>query len=739
MDAALEAELKNLEANPKSQVKKKPVQDPWKLNPPKNRGDLTKEEPAIIENEIHNIEKMTSVTVMEEEIRLMNELAGSSKEFADVYSNKRELLEFKKGITEENIQNELITIEKYTSDMKKELAYEKNLLESLSMSKCNKEDIRRVKKRVELLTKEIADCEDVANSEPQPTEEEHKSEEKKEEKKEENNMRVKEEGHEKEKSIVTEKEEVKVNKEPIEHANRILTKQSTIDPNFYLENKIDEKTIDFKKVDKGQYDTVVERENEYRDAASYLMQNGLIEKAQALLKKVDKLDKCLKLIIEGKKIDLLKIEPPITPEIMFNCSKENRDATFNDIIRQLQKQAAPLQHKLEAFKKLSKKDKDQISKQMLPIAKKLKQEESVINTLKTFAKNPWTPVPAYIIEPVFRDVDITNKNIKNNILSVDYEPDAKMAKKYYYELFYELKNDKNDVTGKIEGHRSQKIDIQFPKGTKDISGCMLTLKLRGRRWFFFKSYRAELQLRLNELEHENEIKHQVPEFRNKYVIKVTIRVRLPADGRSIKTIEGKELIVNRIYKPFRGYSEPDIAQVPVKKAAPVPKKRVSEPITKALIGSSSNKLSRKSEGVVTSKAAVVSEADPPLPNKLELPPGVEARDVVDPDNIANLVCVSYLDKRISYYNNIIKQMSDKGNKVPDAMAKIVNQMSRNKGAIEGQIERGVLTPDKYKEFLQMQLEKDKKLLECLEKYKQKKKVAIVKERIECLQNEINSF
>lgn len=743
-DAALEAELNNLQENPKPKVKKGAAADPWKLSAPKNLGDLTKAEAQEVEDELHSMERMASVRVMEEEIKVMEQLAKGPGECRDVYEDKKELLEYRKELTMKNIENGFIGLDKYAGDMKKELAYEKNLLESLKLSKCKEEDVKRVEKRIELVGKELAECEGIQTEpepEPKPAEQ-HKEEKKESESKEEVRKEVnnqaeakvtKQENSEEKGPSDTKnaKEEAKKQMQPKQLVSRGVTRQGTTDPNFFLDEEISEKDIDFTKVDKEQYKTVMQRKDEYREATAYLMENGFAEQSQLLLKKLERLNKCLKVIVkEKKKIDLLKVEPPLTPEIMFNCSKEKRDALYNEVIKQLQQQALPLRSKLEKFKRLPKKDRAHLAKQMLPTAKKLKEAEVTINLLKVSSKNPWTPVPVCHVEPTFQEVDITNKEIRHNILSLEYNPDPKIINKKYYVLFYKLKNDKDAVRGRTPGYDPKKIDIQFPRGTRNISECTLSLKLKGRKYLLFKPFRAKLKLRLEELEHENEIKHQVPEFRNKYVINVTIRVRLPADGKTTKTVEGKELMVNKVYRPFRGQTGAALTQAPAKQLAPQ-KSQAKVP------AASSSKPPSKPEAHVQAKP--VTKGDPPLPKQLELPASVTVQDVVDPDNVANLVCVSYLEKRITYYNSLIQQTSKQGKKVPDALSKLVNQMVKNKATIEGQIERGVLTPEKYKGFLEMQLEKDKKLLECLAKYKQERKVPIVKERIQCLQNEINSL
>ena len=169
---------------------------------------------------------------------------------------------------------------------------------------------------------------------------------------------------------------------------------------------------------------------------------------------------------------LIVINPaPLTPEIMFGSTSEKRNELYEEITGALQKQILPMKSKVEEFKKLPKKDREKLLSRMTPIAKKCNVLEKRINALKEAEKNPWIPVPVHHIETTYEEVNNTNSSIKPNVLVLEYVPDNKMAKKEYYVLLYELIGESDKVTGEIPGYKNGKIEIPYPKSTKEIFKC----------------------------------------------------------------------------------------------------------------------------------------------------------------------------------------------------------------------------------------------------------------------------
>eukprot|EP01022_Parablepharisma_sp_SALTPOND_P036604 TRINITY_DN999_c0_g1_i1.p2 TRINITY_DN999_c0_g1~~TRINITY_DN999_c0_g1_i1.p2 ORF type:complete len:530 (-),score=95.45 TRINITY_DN999_c0_g1_i1:13876-15426(-) len=499
---------------------------------------------------------------------------------------------------------------------------------------------------------------------------------------------------------------------------KLNKKEVSTDPSQFLADE--EEEIDFSKVDKAKYDQIKKRQDEYRKAATYLMNNGLFDQSKAIIKKIDHLKSCLDLIVKGKNVDLLKIEPPLTSEILFGIPHQERINAFQEILTHLQKQLIEVQ----ALAKSPKKDKTSLA----AAQKKYTYLTTSINTLKELMKNEWAPVPVYHFETDIAESSVVQKEVGLNEILLEYYPDPKMAKKQYYRMFYKLKGAGETAQGVFEAFEKKKIKIPFPKGFKNIHECTLSLELKGRMYLLFKPVRAQLKAKLSALETSNTVEFDIPEKRGKYNIRAIVKIRAPTNGNTTKTVETKELVLDKVYPPFKQQGESGIRLVKTTASAGSEVKQRPKEIKKQ----------QKAASQAVTKAQ--PKGDPPLPKSLDdLPSGVREIDVKDPDDVGNLICASYLEKKIATYTSVVKQLSEKGQKVPDQLREKLAVMVRNNAAIKGQIDAGKLTPQVYKQFLQAQLEKDHKLLGYLEKIGQKQKAAMVKDRMQCLIKEIKSL
>jgi len=77
-------------------------------------------------------------------------------------------------------------------------------------------------------------------------------------------------------------------------------------------------------VDKKSYDLVEERVKEYREVTEYFMRVGDRKKAAEFLQLAEKFKKYQAAVMEGKKIDPLKIEGPVTPAVVLGLEESER-------------------------------------------------------------------------------------------------------------------------------------------------------------------------------------------------------------------------------------------------------------------------------------------------------------------------------------------------------------------------------------------------------------------------------
>ena len=156
----------------------------------------TEQDEIELEEELHDLDTMCAVSVIEAEMELMKTLikksSGHEKEF---YSDKLGNLEFQKNTIESNIQIGIITPERYLGNLKKYQTDQESLYKSSKVEKLgrtNKHAVR-ILRRIELVKIEINDMENPPEEEEeeQPVQPEQKVEEKKAESKPEQQLELK--------------------------------------------------------------------------------------------------------------------------------------------------------------------------------------------------------------------------------------------------------------------------------------------------------------------------------------------------------------------------------------------------------------------------------------------------------------------------------------------------------------------------------------------------------------------
>ena len=101
------------------------------------------------------------------------------------------------------------------------------------------------------------------------------------------------------------------------------------------------------------------------------------------------------------------------------------------------------------------------------------------------------------------------------------------------------------------------------------------------------------------------------------------------------------------------------------------------------------------------------------------------KDVEDPDNLANMTCMSYIERRLEEQEAKVKHYAEEGVRLPPDDKEKLMALTRQKGAISGSISSGKLTEVKYKEYMQLQLAKDQKLLDLFNRLDMPAKAKIV--------------
>eukprot|EP00826_Nyctotherus_ovalis_P038864 TRINITY_DN3676_c0_g1_i4.p1 TRINITY_DN3676_c0_g1~~TRINITY_DN3676_c0_g1_i4.p1 ORF type:complete len:869 (-),score=363.99 TRINITY_DN3676_c0_g1_i4:107-2713(-) len=663
-----------------------------------------------LETEVHSVEKIEAVSVLDEEIKLMKaKAAKSTKEDAEFYREKKEQLEFRRNMLVNSIQSGFTSQDAYMKAIQKEIAYERGLLEMLKRNSAKSEDIKRVESRIKLIEVEM-----------QPPEEKEE-EEPKEEKKEVAEVKKTQQPEAKR---APQPEVKKTGVKPKMEAKKevkALNETSVIKSHLI----IDEANTDFTNIDKEQYNTVLQRLKDYVAATEYFLNNSMEKDAERLVRKVKRLKICLQIVKDGKRIDLLKIEPPLRPEIMFGKDLKTRIAEFQTLIGKLQEQMANENKLAKSYIEKAKKDKS-VKVLAENEVKNVKESKILVEKVKANMKNQWQPIPLHKEVITHSEVEIIRRDIGSSDLLVEYAPNHDLAGKSGYTMEYYIRAKDDEKKGSFDPHKKGDFKLSFSKAIRQIEKGEATFELKGKALLLFSKDCGKLSVKLDKFATVGKIPVEFTDSSGKLKLAIALLIQKPTKGKEVRKIENKKLTVTRFYPAFNP-------------ASPSPAE-ASQPTAVARHELEEIKHPVPSAPAASKAAAQGSAKDPPLPSSLpNMPGGITEADVKDPDDPGNLVCCSYLEKRIATYNEMVKQLAGKGQQVPPAVKDKLMIMNRNKAIIESQIESGKLTPEAYKGFLETQLKKDMILITYLKTLNQNSKMATVKIRIDCIEAELKSF
>lgn len=689
---------------PKKEVKKGPVPD------------FSKATMEDIELNIHNLDKMAAVSVMDEEMLIMDTKKAQAKnpEEGGFYEEKKGHIEFRRNMLVTNIQQGFLSQDKYMHDIAVELKYEETLLETLKAGHASADNIKRVEKRIQLIKQEQAPPppqeeikipSDVPMEQPKPAE-------------------IDQTASASAPAPVPAPASVPA-PEPEEKKDiaKKVTEEKKHEDLDIKEVVIQEEVIDFTKVDKGQYDIVSLRMKDYRDAAEYFQNNGQPKKAEEFIKKYRHLKAILDLIKSGKKIDLIKIHPPLTPELMYGQETDARIKELQKLIDNLQSQLN--QHRTIATEYVQKSKKDKAMKAAaIPHVEKAEKCKKMIEKIKEIMKNPWSQVPLFRVETVEEEKEVIQDDVDTNELVIEYTPDQKMIGNSSYKIEYLVATKEENAKGTFAAHNPETLRLNFSKSIRHINQgeAVFTLKSKG---FVFSDTLATLKLKLDKFGTQGKIQVLFQDDGGKLKTELLFKIKKPTKKKEMVKTEIKEVIIDALYPPFR---EKEVTSKVLK----------SEPRSQI---APKKKLISQEEVKKKQTSAVISQGkDAVLPEKLtDLPAILREIDVRDPDDIGNLIVASYLDKKIASYSAMIKQLSDKGAKIPEAMHSKLLLMTKNKAILGNQISSGKLPAATYKKYLENQRAKDQALFGYLKVHGQTTKMNIVKDRLICIQNELKSF
>ena len=741
-------EKKNIEKKVEKTVKKKETIEEKKVE---NEGEDIYQENT--ENFYHSLKKMTAISVLQKEIETCDKIIKYKIDHKfddeDIWENKKALVQIKYNNNTTFVQEGSLSIEDYFKEINKELEFNKKLLDYTNKDKKLKsfeipELKRRLNERIDLLNTEVKqikeELENQDNDEEEKKEEEKKEEEKKEEKEEE---KKEEKVEEKEEEKKEEKEEEKKEEEPKKKPSSNQTK----------------KDIELTKEEQEKYQIIKERLEEYRYAINYCKINDFPQ--DQLIKGARELNEAKKKIESHNSddVDIYLIPMPVTPEIVFNYSKEERAHKYQTLIDDLTKQkneiSSEKNNKLEELKKLPKakfkKDEAKYKKILDNFMKQIEKLNKTIQILKHDVQDKWIPAPLFIID---------EKKIRKEKKNEDIE-------EYYLRIYIgkltDYKNGKNVSIGlkMIIGDKKEfkeNIEASNPECTifeksvnwnigkenfKNLFREKLRVKLRYKS--FFRTHiegLAYIQLKelknnidiIEDLHLKEELNQDIPPK-----IEIKIQIRNPCVGQAFEEVIKNNYIITKQFPSFKdknalnqnidsGINNKSNQKIEITKPKQQEKIEIQKPSNNIPQKKPVQKKPQTQENKTENPNQNQPKKDLPHIDKSKFKPN----ELNDPDIIDNLVSMSVLEYKDKELEEKIKKIEGR---TPRPLREKHNGIKVKINFLKNAL-GDTISPQIYVNIMTNQLAHDKLLYQYFIQENENDKSNIVKVRIQLLLKEI---
>ncbi|CDW76457.1 UNKNOWN [Stylonychia lemnae] len=361
----------------------------------------------------HDLSEVKCISIIQNEIKYLQNAIQSAKEndFKDYYQLKIEGLESDRDMLKSQLQIGQMSKEKYLKGMvKAKQELEKQILQVVRGS----QNHERISKRIELINNEIKEIQENIGSRQQVIVEKDTDRDERDDTMSGNHS-LKDSIEIQSMSMIKQKPNMKK-----------MTVQAKIMPmeeNLYQvempKPKI-LKEVDFllrpddinlpgQEVDEELLQSLEKRLDSYAKAVRYLMTIDNKSQAQELLEAAEKLKIVIRLTQQGRRIDILKVEPELTPVILFGETQDKRQR--NQAEKQFFKWKNRATDILEQSKLEQKQDeKNKLKAEASNYIDKAKVIGQQIQQLKQCNSNPWMPVPKF---------QMKNEEIKTLVMNED--------------------------------------------------------------------------------------------------------------------------------------------------------------------------------------------------------------------------------------------------------------------------------------------------------------------------------
>ena len=729
------------EAEKESQQQKKeapkasaPAATSKKQSPPTAAPAKVKEKsednyPEIVEKRYHNIAKMESIGVLNNEKELCDTIIDYKIKIGKDYNTwefKKEGIDTKVQILTSQVEDEIIDLATYKKKIKEQYKWEQKLLifveKDTSLTKDQKAIlINRVNKRKKIIEEELT----------QNPEEEAGGE-------------GEEEPKEEKKPTPKVVEEVKPKAE-------LMTKKS-LSPLFDVPKDKEQDEI------KRLTDVVTGRLNEYRKALDYFKTNDFPEQQKVAIVKAKQICIELKKIQDGKwkEVNEFKLPDPVTPEFIYGYDKVERKKKFDKIIDEMGKERDDIQEnmnkRMEAVKKLPKGKQ----KAVLPALKKdldelkIKKEkiDKIIALLKEKSQDKWVPAPLYVEAEEELSVEKINEDVPESTLRIIFGK-TKYAKNDRLYLIVKVPdyNLETKFDQKGSGDWSHQVDFKVNENFSRIYQAKLLVEIWEKKTILRDRFKGKFEVNLTPLKthsmHENpECKIELDSKREGVTCYIGFKVRHSLREKEYTTIRKPVFRISKIYPPFSFTENKQAESIKME----VQTTKVTSDDLKMETPYSSAQANTNAPAQKPNRAPANTQAKPKQAAPARKPGGgapkahvdrseFSEEELKDPDCINNLNTLMVLEFKQKKYEDISKKID--GRTPRELMQRIVkikckkNQLNDAMGEDIG--------PEDYLALIRTSFEHDKKLATYFNQQKDSEKSKLVSERLPLLIKEMEEL
>ena len=686
--------------------------------------------PENVEKRYHNINKMDSIGVLNEEKDLCDRIIEYKKKIDKDYDDwefKKENIDNRVQILTSQVQDGIIDLAGYKKKIQEEYKYETKLLlfveKDPNITKNQKAIlIDRVNKRKKIIEEELTQNpeEEAGGGEEEPKEVEKPTP----------------------KAVKEEKPKVE------------LMTQKSLSPLFDVPKDKEQEEI------KRLTDVVTERLTEYRNALDYFKTNDFPEQQNEAIARAKKICIELKKIQDGKwkEVNEFKLPDPVTPEFIYGYDKVERKKRFDKIISEMSKQRDAIQEdmtkRMDAIRKLPKNKQ----KAVLPVAKKdldaLKAKkdklERIVALLKEKSQDKWVPAPLYVEGEEEVSVEKTNEDIPENTLRIMFG-ETKYAKNDRLYIIVKLPeyNLESKFDQKKAGDWTNNVDFKVAQNFNTIYRSKLLVEIWEKKTILKDRFKGKFEVNLTPLKAHNsyenpECKIELDSKREGVTCYIGFKVRKSLREKEYTTVRKPVFQVTKIFAPFsiKGNNKTESIKMEVQTT-----KVTSDDLKMDTTYSSAQaNVKPPAQKPNRTPAPAKAQAKPQQAAPTRKPGGgapkahvdkseFSEEELKDPDCINNLNTLMVLEFKQKKYEDISKKID--GRTPRELMQRIVkikckkNQLNDALGDDIG--------PEDYLALLRTTFEHDKKLATYFNQQKDSEKSKLVSERLPLLFKEMEEL